>query len=615
MNAPTCSALALVGAFVCAPAAAQDDGDNPTAEPKAEAPSDKPAEKPKAKPEPAADKKTDASENKPAEPPAPKKPAPPPPKPAKKPPPKPAPAKKPAPVKKPPPRKPAPPPPEEEAKPMDARTKKLLQDLDRALAKKKPDARQLETLCAGWQPRRVFEDAPILTARLPLCAARAALLSDRLDVATQRTDQALAALRKLPADDETEMLRAEATLLRARLAEEELDQFESCGTRLGLARLTAFEASWSSALMADVVGRYEEVVRTGSRQHARRALFAVGRLYERFYRQYAGSLPDSYRGARLPAPFLVERVDGTALLAARLDPKAAAWPREIARLYEKVIAETERAGDDPEFLARVEKQAAGFQAIAGLPKEKATNPWADVLRAGVIRHGPHGFERRTEGGEWEKVSDEDLQQQLLARVEQNVEDVEGAWALVALASSGYPVPSELVTRAIESKSRRVQLAGLLAAERAPRADLYDPLADYLAAQRLGGNDSLFKSLQSALFGLKERGLLALRKVVDRERDLAAKLIRDDRIPVAERAWMLADLGDNRLGPYYQQLSTDRDPRAAAMGIYGHYLAVGSRMMWSARPRDDGIVGCVSRNVQTYDRAVSRPNDLDMLTNP
>jgi hypothetical protein len=594
--------IALVGALVCPAAALAADGG-----PAAEATPTPPAEPPPA-PEPTAaeGKKEEKKEEAQAPAPAPAKPAPAPaPAPANKPAAKKA--AKPAAAKKVEDKEPEP-------KKIDERTLRLERDLKAALKRRPLDARQLESLCAGWQPRRVFEDRPVLRARLPLCAARAAFLSDRLDVAKQRVVETLTALRSLPVDDGTVRLRAEALFLHAELGEKALSRFESCGARLGLRRLASFEAQWRSERLAEVVGRYEEVVRAGVTGLARRALFAIGRLYERFYRDVAASLPKTYRTTRLPPPFAIEKVDGRDLVKDRLDPRAAAWPREIARLYGRLMADLKRAGDDPDLLAKVDKHAAAFAAIENLPEEHAENPWLTDLGEGLVRWHARQFERRGADGRWSPAGDEKkVSAGLRAVIDRGIDNVEGAWALVALASSGYPVEVARIEAALSDDDERVQLAGLLAAEQAPRKELYEPLLSYWEKLKVPSGAPLFPSLQRALFGTRERALLAIHRMVDRERDLAAKLVREPRLAVAERAWILGDLGDNRLTPYYQQLQREREPRAAATAIYGHYLAQGHRMLYSARPREGGDVGCVSRNIQLMDRARPRVTDAD--TNP
>lgn len=482
----------------------------------------------------------------------------------------------------------------------DARTLQLERDVKAALAKEPPDVRRLEDACGAWQPKKVFEERPLLGAMIPLCLARAAMLQDRDDHAGKKLDEALVALRSIPVDGDALELRAEVLFRRAELAEGAVQGFKRCGAALGLRRLGAWEAEELSRRLEQASGAYGEVLRAGSRRWARRALFRTGALYEGFYREIAGSLPDTYIGVALPSPFQVEEHDGAALLEPALAPRAAAWPREIARLYDAVRAETLRAGDDEKLLAEVEERRKAFRAFDALPREHAKNPWLPELKPGLLRRTQRGFEERTADGGWRILEEADARQRIDAALAGGVDDVESAWALVALSTAGVPAELTVLEQALASDDERIRLSALIALAEHPRAELYEPLVATWRKLSADPNERLFTSLQAALFGQKERAVVALRALADRERDLAGKLADEPRLPASVRAYLLAELGDNRLLPHYQKLAATSDRTTTAVALYGAYLAAGRRVIWSLRPNDPDPVGCVSRHLRAIE---------------
>ncbi len=483
---------------------------------------------------------------------------------------------------------------------VDERTLQLERDVKAALANDPPDVRRLEELCGAWQPRRVFDERPLLGAILPLCLGRAAMLQDRDEHADKKLREALVALGSIPVDDDALEVRAEILFRQAELAERAIASFERCGSELGLRRLSSWEGVELAGRLDHATSAYREVVRTGPRGWARRALLRTGALYDAFYRQVAGTLPKTYVGVALPSPFLVEEHDGAALLESALDPKMAAWPREIARLYDAVYEELSRAGDAPKLLADVEERRRAFRSFEALPRELVRNPWLDDIKPGLLRRTQRGFEERTAQGSWRVLTEAEGRARIDAALSGGVRDIESAWAMVALSSAGVPVDIAVLEQALASADERIRLSALIALGEHPRAELYEGLVT--TWQKVAGTSEkpLFASLQEALFGARERTVVALRALADRERDLAGKLAEEPRLPVQVRAYLLAELGDYRLLPHYQRLAATGDPTTTAVALYGMYLASGRRMLWSLRPHDPDPVGCVSRHLKALE---------------
>jgi hypothetical protein len=300
---------------------------------------------------------------------------------------------------------------------------------------------------------------------------------------------------------------------------------------------------------------------------------------------------------QLPSPFLIDERDGSEILRPLIAPRVATWPREISRAYDVLHEELTRKGDDPALLAEVNAARDAFRTLEELPREVARNPWLDELGPGLLRRTQRGFEERTADGSWRILEEAEGRARVTAALARGVGTVEGAWALVAL--SGAPVPAEdaLFLEALRSPDERVRVSALIALSNAPRAGLYEALVQHWQQLEVGPEEPLLPSLQHALFGEKDRTLLALRALADRERDLAGKLADDARLPPRIRAYLLAELGDTRLLDRYQRLVAVPDRTTAAIALYGTYLAAGKRMIWSLRPHDPEPVGCVSRNLK------------------
>lgn len=498
------------------------------------------------------------------------------------------------------------------------RAQKLRTDVEAALSREPHSVRELETLCTAWQPRRVLDEQPSLEVKLRLCAGVLGEIQGRLDTARQRYTEARDLAVALTVSDESRALEAEARFRMASLLASEVRDFTFCGHDLGLVQLSHFEGISLGERLERAADAFFEVVRVGSPIWTRRAFLRLAVLYDDTYRQVALSPPRSYRATRLPAPFAFDTIDAGAVLRTALAPKAADWPREVARLYE--LLKTQRDAPTDETLdEELRTRYAAFAALDDVWREQARNPWSTRLADGAIRRRATRFERRQADGAWSEVPADVALPLLQAALAGNARVGQAAYALVALSESMTPPDDAAVIAALESDDPDVQLAGVLAAENAPRATLYEPLVA-LWTRTMGAEAApstepptmpqRFHTLQGALFGIPERLLLALRALATRVRDVSTKMAADGRLPMRERAWIVAELGDTHLLGKYQEFAQHWDPEVAGIGLYASYLASGSRMFWLLRPDRSDVVGCISRRLQALDSKPPSRLELD-----
>lgn len=492
---------------------------------------------------------------------------------------------------------PAPPPAPRQS--IDQRIEGIWRDLKTARAEDPPNPRSLEAVCAAWQPRRVFEKEPTLKAELAICAARAAYLAERDNVLQRRLDEALA-LTAGDANTAAEVdLQARARLLRAEISRAAFEKFERCGTGLGLERLRKFEAEEMRRRLDLAVSHYRSVLGIGAPKAELEAIASIARMYDQFYRRAALKKPSTYRGVELPAPltFFEIRTDNT--LGESLAPSTSPWPREIRRLY-SVAVDNAKAQGNTALAIQLAKERDALAQDSALQQEAATAPWKDAIPAGAIRVF-RGQYQAFDGKAWKAVAKPKALARLKTQAKARPFDVAGAFALVALAHAGQVQPVDVIAAA-KSKNATVRFAAFNAMQLAPVTEYKQPLiAAWTAAQERrpkqkdGTVAPLFSTLQSAMYGEPERVFLALKSLVTRERDVALDLTYTRALPLEERAWLIAELGDTRTRYRVIELVQTGDALTQAISLYGTYLSNGERALYMLRQYRSGASGCVARN--------------------
>jgi hypothetical protein len=536
----------------------------------------------------------------PAPPPPPKKKKPAPaaasdagPAPDAKPEPKPAPAPKPS--AKPAPAPPAPPPAAEApsvAPDVATKAQKLKDEGNALLAAVPGDARALDAFAAQTLPDGVAGAEPALKPMMKLARARALMLQSRFDEAVTALTEVRGALDPLPTREQRRMT-AEIRYHLAEIEEAKSKPPASCGP-VGLVRVAALEGRVARARMETLDSKYRTAVKAGDRFWSRRAAFRTAALSEDFYRA-AVAAPEGFRGAALPSPFAVDGADVKNLVG---DVLGGAWPAEISRLYSELIASIDVREPDPVLLELVRSRAAAFARIDIPAGERAQNPWRDEEKPGLVRFNKR-FEKREVQG-WVAVDPAQAKAKMAEALAKGPGSVEHAFALAGLAEAGPAPSTDQILAALHHASERVQLAGLVAAEKAPSPALVDALVEIAARAPKDPKEQPFATLQGALYGTRERALLALRALANKDRDVAEKLLQDQRLPARERTWIIAELAEGRLQYTLQTLAHDRDPIVAATAIYALALATGKNASGWLRPNEAGVVGCVSRAIASFE---------------
>lgn len=456
------------------------------------------------------------------------------------------------------------------------------------------EVRALEAAAAEPFSAEVHAADPALKLYQRLARARAHLLGGRLDEVEVHLEEVLSGAPRLPPADRRPLV-AEVRYRLAELSERRAPPSPSCGP-LGLERVALVEGARARTRLETLTARYRAVLETGDRFWARRAAFRIAVLSEEFLRMSL-ALPPGLRAAPLPVPFSVPS-ESTATI---LEPAfAAPWRAEVAAVYRDVMASIDERAPDPPLLELARARARMLADLPAWEDERIHNPWRAAETPGLVRFGRR-HERRTAAGTWVMMAPAEGAAALSAQLQQPLGTVEHAYALVGLAVEGRAPPSAShILAALAHDAPQVRLAGLVAAEHAPAPELLDALVEvYAASVAEGASRGLpepFATLQGALFGPRERALRALRALATKDRAAAAAVLEEPRLPARDRAWIVAELGDERLGAALQGLLRDTDPTTTATAIYALALAPGGRGAPWLRPRDAGVVGCVSRTL-------------------
>jgi len=462
-----------------------------------------------------------------------------------------------------------------------------------------PDARAIDAVCLQYVPKKLHELDPTLDARLKLCAARGALVDGRRALLDERLALALEAAKRLAALPGGRSFLAETQLLVLERTLDEWAQSPTCAERLGLADLRSVEADLRRAHLDRAAGVAREIVALEVKGAEARALEMLANAHARQWRRVVEERPATYRGLPLGSPLVVEGLRASPALAPLVGPMTP-WPREIDRLYEAAIVAATAAGD--EGLASTVRAALARHRGVRVVEETAVAPFA--IPEGALVADGRAIRRRTGSSLVVVPNDEALGELTRRAATGPIEDPLTAFAIAALAERDAPLDEARVHALLARPDPLSQLAALRAIEMRPTAASYEPVIAFFDALRprdQGGRviaapdayDARFSTLARALHGIEERALLALRAIVGRERALALKVTFENRIPLDERAWLVAELGDTRAQYRVQELVAMGDERAGAIALYATYKTSGSRALGFVRQYSKGTMGCVS----------------------
>jgi hypothetical protein len=484
---------------------------------------------------------------------------------------------------------------------------RLRAEVDAALGDLRPERRalqqRLESVAALPAYESVYAADPPLKALHRLVRARALVLAGRFDEADDAVRDAGRAL-----DAVVGALDA-PTARRVRAAVRFTGAFvvegrnraavapATCGAALGLRRLVQDEARARRRLLDDVVAAYLPVARGDDRWWARRAAFQVAVLFDDLARR---TDPGSLRTVTLPPPLAIDVVDTEALL----DPALASWLGEIRRSYDALVAATDARDPDIELATRARERAAALARVRAdetVRGERVENPWRPDLHEGLVRVADRP-ERRTAQGRFVPVET----RAALATMEAALAKpgtVDFAYAIAGLARlAPARLPVAAVLAALAHDDDRTVVAGLIAAAdvvaspegAGAAAALREAVLRAWSKAPDDARRAPFVSVQRSLFGRAERALIALQAIARADRDGAAALADDPRLPLVERAWLLADLADARFADRYDAWAADKDERVAGLSTWAGVTARRQAARHLLRPQASGLVGCASR---------------------
>ncbi len=470
---------------------------------------------------------------------------------------------------------------------------RLLAELDAALRREPCDPKALETLVGFNVTDAHLAAEPLLRATLRLAKGRLALAQGRWDDAQAALADARAVIDPGGAAPQRR-LASQWRYRQAELQDARGRATKTCGQELGLSRLSAFESKVIKDRLKNAAAKYRQAIQGSEPFWSRRAAYRTAALYEATYRSVL-TAPRSLRAVKLPNPFTVATASTATLTG---DLLTGAWPQEMTRLYTEVAAAIDAREPDEVLatLARDSADALSKVRVVGVD-DTATNPYLDAQRPGLLRVR-RGLERLGDAG-WSSVPVDGTpaaKDALRAAVAAGPGDVQFAYALAGLAELNDALSEDILRAALSSQDSKVRLAALVAIERAPQAGLLDAIVKLYVATPVAAQRTAFTTLQGALFGEPERALLALRALAAKERALADTLLQDERLPLAERVWLVAELQESRLVARLQALAWNNDPVVASRAIFALYLTQGKNALGYARPQADGVVGCVSRAV-------------------
>jgi hypothetical protein len=469
------------------------------------------------------------------------------------------------------------------------------------------DQDALDGLLAHPISDAAFNAAPPLRSWSKLAKGWYSLGRGRRDEAKSAIADGFRALSSLP-PSERGRVRGGLQLLAVELAlpdEASLFSNGACAD-LGLPSLRKEQARLKTARWAKVKAAFEGARITDRFWHRRLAhrwLGLLGKLIAE------GSQAGDLRGVPLPTVFAISTrgdVDPSAELHAR-------WRDSRDSLTRSIEPNTA----DEALHALLQQGAVGPPSltIADAVVAPAKGTWRAMLSRGpgspdrLERFDGTGFvlvrERLSAGTT--SVADDPM-------LWRDVNTGSGDLGRSALMAAAAWAPNNLAKTEVLTTKLSGTPADQTTAARAVAAMLHDPTAtavvegmpvvdrwlDLLVTRFQALPDSDQATPFADPYGAPAAILDALAALVRADRRLVPRLLRDERLPLAERVWLIADVADGGVQPRLQELAWDRDDKVAALAVWSLYRLVGHKVTGYGfvRIQAPGRVGCVSRTIES-----------------
>ena len=266
-------------------------------------------------------------------------------------------------------------------------------------------------------------------------------------------------------------------------------------------------------------------------------------------------------------------------------------------------------------MASLEERQRQLKSFTQSTRIKVKNPFVRQrdLSEGTIAWRNGKMMHKTVTGTWRPVEEEEKEHLLgLVLKEGPSPSPEFLLAWIAQTTDGAPINEEWIRWALVHDSLRVRFVGLHILELKP-SPKYLPLLLEHWQQHQPPNyafSELFGTLESALFGLPERNLLAIRSLVRQYRQTALKLFHSNKaLPASERAWVLAELRDtNLVYRYYDMVEQGRTPWEVSIGLYASYLTTPKKALWLLNKNlnhTSPTVSCVAQTLLSLEQETNK----------
>lgn len=357
-----------------------------------------------------------------------------------------------------------------------------------------------------------------------------------------------------------------ATLYRlSERVEQQFRNFQRCAVGLGLNDLRQYEDKKVVSLFQDTHSAYTKVIKTKDAIWARRAAYRLAAFYHEAWQSILNQR--SYRGLDIAlAPYSLP--SGHAFEDSIIGHFNSRIQLETQLLSQALLTDLKDIKTDPELWKEIELKLKKPIDVPTTPslEHLISSPYENEIRY------KHPYFYSYSSNQWQQLNAIQAVD-ILRKQTQSSNLVIATRAQLLLAQSGHDVPSRFTLQSMQSKDKQARILAYEIARIQPKQELLHELITAWAKQENKPPfQILFSTLLRSLLEESERILLALKALIKANPALAKEVINNAALPQAERAWLIAELGQTTLIPAYQKLAKSADDVTSALGIYGLMLA-------------------------------------------